>query len=102
MQALESLTETQVRGSMPGNDGGRGGCVCGGIAATLLVFPSQKALVFSACSLRFHLQQGLGALRVVPGAGTVILCSAERREAPRRSAHSPNKPGAGGGSGAGR
>lgn len=59
---------------------------------TWLLLPSQKALVFSAS---FHLQKGLGALRVVPGAGTVTPCSAGRGEVPRCSARSPNKPPAG-------
>lgn len=78
-----------------------GGGTGRGTAAASLLFPSRKALVFSA-SLRFHLQRGSGALRVVPGAGTVTPCGTQRREVPRRSARSPNTPAAGAGRGAGR
>ncbi|XP_017599303.1 PREDICTED: midnolin [Corvus brachyrhynchos] len=57
MQALESLTETQVRGWMPGQDGDRGrGRVGEGQLRPHFASPPKSFGV--GASLRFHLQQG--------------------------------------------
>nr|XP_021401854.1 midnolin [Lonchura striata domestica] len=59
MQALESLTETQVRGWIPGQDGDKGGGRRGGKEGQLRPhFASPPKSFGVGASLRFHLQQG--------------------------------------------
>lgn len=71
-------------------EGGRG--KEGRTAAASLCFPSQK--LWRWCLAEVSPSAGLGALRVVPGAGTVTL-SSPAQGGPTPQPRSPNKPGAG-------
>ncbi|NXD18704.1 MIDN protein, partial [Nothocercus nigrocapillus] len=95
MQALESLTETQVRGPVlvhRWRPRARCGRLGEGAAVICLAVPSQVALVLGA-SFGFHLAEGLVALRVAPGAAA-SPCAGRPRAGTAQTAPAARRAGA--------